>query len=488
MAFHFQKFLFAALILVAISAYTVPVTQVTAQDKVPGSTAETGTGTVQNKTSPSPPHDNKRGQNGYAPETKDKDIQGSLSLKTCLKYALTDNPLIAEAHLGVQAGEKLVESASGRHYPKFSLDGNFTKRQDPFPYIPAQSNTILPHFSDEFASWQVLLTLPLYQGGQIVNGVKLAEVRKLIQEDNLTLTRNELIVNVVNTYNKILQLRKLREASQSSVTALENQLQNAQLLFKVGRVARIDLLKVDVQLANEKQRLLSLDQAIETSSETLQYFMNRQIHGPPEPLILSDDLLTEEFTPDTVKAIDRAKEKRPEYLLATRAVEDAKLTRSIITGKLLPSVGAFAGYGDQYGFKPAYDEANWIAGVNLNMFLFDKSLYADIARERLLEDKALKHLQAIENQLRLENQSALSAMKESRSRVLTSGQVVEQAQESFRIEEVRYKSGAGAVVDMLLAQAAYVTAAANYSQSLFDYNAAIVAYRKATGALEDYLQ
>ena len=76
MAFHFQKFLFAALILVAISAYTVPVTQVTAQDKVPGSTAETGTGTVKNKTSTSPPHDNKRGQNGYAPETKDKDIQG----------------------------------------------------------------------------------------------------------------------------------------------------------------------------------------------------------------------------------------------------------------------------------------------------------------------------------------------------------------------------------------------------------------------------
>ncbi|MFA5182544.1 MAG: TolC family protein [Syntrophales bacterium] len=488
MAPHFQKLLFAALIIVAISAYPVPVTQVVAQDTIPNSTSETGTGTVQNKSFLSPSRNNKHDQKGYAPATKDKDIQVSLSLKTCLKYALTDNPLIAEARLGVQAGGKLVESASGRHYPKLSIDSNYTKRQDPFPYIPAQSNTISPHFSDEFASWQFLLTLPLYQGGQIINGVKLAEVRKLIQEDNLTLTRNELIVNVVNTYNKILQLRKLREASQSSVTALDNQLQNAQLLFKVGRVAKIDLLKVDVQLANEKQRLLSLDQAIEVSSETLQYLMNRQSHGPPEPLTLADELRTEEFTPDTAKAMERAKEKRPEYLLATRAVEDAKLTRSIITGKLLPSVGAFAGYGDQYGFRPAYDEANWIAGVNLNMFLFDKSLYADIARERLLEDKALKHLQTVENQLRLEIQSALSAIKESRNRVLTSGQVVDQAQESFRIEEFRYKSGAGAVVDMLLAEAAYVTAAANYSQSLFDYNAAVVAYRKATGALEDYLQ
>ena len=488
MAFSFQKFLFVASILVAFSAYTVLVTQVTAEDKIYSLTAETETGTVQNKASPYSLQSDKRDKKGYAQAIKDKEIQGPLSLKTCLKYALTDNPLVAEARLGVQAGGKLVESASGRHYPKFSLDGNYTKRQDPFPYIPAQSNTITPHFSDEFASWQVFLTLPLYQGGQIVNGVNLAEVRKLIQEDNLTLTRNELIVNVVNTYNKILQLRKLREASRSSVTALENQLQNARLLFKVGRVARIDLLKVDVQLANEKQRLLSLDQAIETSSETLQYLMNRQSHGPPASLNLTDDLRTEDFIPDTAKAMERAKEKRPEYLLATRAVEDAKLTRKIVTGKLLPSVGAFAGYVDQYGFKPSYDEANWITGLNLNMYLFDKSLYADIARERLLEDKALKHQQAVENQLRLEIQSALSAINESRNRVLTSGQVVDQAQESFRIEEFRYRSGAGAVVDMLLAEAAYVTAVANYSQSLFDYNAAVVAYRKATGALEDYLQ
>lgn len=488
MASPFSKFLFVSVIFIAVSAFTLPFTQVTAQDKTSSTTVETGTGTDQNKASPNSFQSDKKDQKGYAPAIKDKEIQGPLSLKTCLKYALTDNPLIAEAHLGVQAGGKLVESASGRHYPKFSLDGNYTKRQDPFPYIPAQSNTIFPHFSDEYASWQVFLTLPLYQGGQIINGVKLAEVRKLIQEDNLTLTRNELIVNVVNTYNKILQLRKLREASQSSVTALENQLQNAQLLFKVGRVARIDLLKVDVQLANEKQRLLSLDQAIETSSETLQYLMNRQSHGPPAPLVLSDDLQTGEFVADTVKALERAKDKRPEYLLATRAVEDVKLTRKIITGKLLPSVGAFAGYVDQYGFKPSYDETNWITGVNLNMYIFDKSLYADIARERLLEDKALKHLQTVENQLRLEIQSALSAIKESRNRVLTSGQVVDQARESFRIEEFRYKSGAGAVVDMLLAEAAYVTAAANYAQSLFDYNAAVVAYRKATGALEDYLQ
>jgi len=97
-------------------------------------------------------------------------------------------------------------------------------------------------------------------------------------------------------------------------------------------------------------------------------------------------------------------------------------------------------------------------------------------------------LLAVENQLRLDLQTSLSSLKESKSRVLTAQKAIEQAEESFRIEQKKYASGAGAVVDLLFAQSAYVTAVANHSQSLFDYNAAIVAYRKVTGTLEDYLQ
>jgi outer membrane protein TolC len=44
------------------------------------------------------------------------------------------------------------------------------------------------------------------------------------------------------------------------------------------------------------------------------------------------------------------------------------------------------------------------------------------------------------------------------------------------------------MVDLLLAQAAAINSAANYTQALFDYNAALVAYHRATGTLEDYLK
>jgi outer membrane protein len=410
-----------------------------------------------------------------------------LSLKECIIKALQANPSLAEARLGVVAAEKGVDSAWGNHLPKLSLDGGYTQRQDPWPYIPAQSNTIGPHFSDNFASWAVVMSLPIYKGEQISNGVELAKIRKTLQEENQSLSRNDIIANTVNTYNKLLQFQKLREASQSSVTALENQQKNSQLLFRVGRIAKADLLKVEVQLANEQQRLLSIDEGLANLSGMIRYLMGESLSGPAAVPALSDRLTLPELTADFNQGLVSAQKKRPEYRMAVTGVQEAGINRNLARGKLLPTVQAFAGYMDQYGFTPGYQEANWFTGVNLSMPLFEKSFYDDLAKERILEEKAGKRLQAADNQLRLDLQTAISSLTESRSRVLTAQKVIDHADESFRIEQKKYTSGAGAVVDLLFAQSAYVTAVANYSQALFDYNAAIVAYRKVTGTLEEYL-
>ena len=184
-----------------------------------------------------------------------------LTLKECLGLVLANNPSVREARSGVEAAGKGVQSAEGKHYPRLSLDASGFARQDPVPYIPAQSSTVGPHFSDSYALWGPELTIPIYPGGQISRNVELAKLRQRMQEDTLSLTRNELIANTVNTYNKILQIRKLREASGASVRALEEQRKNVQQLYDVKRAARVELLKVEVQLANEKQRLLTLDES-----------------------------------------------------------------------------------------------------------------------------------------------------------------------------------------------------------------------------------
>ena len=221
---------------------------------------------------------------------------------------------------------------------------------------------------------------------------------------------------------------------------------------------------------------------------TLFYLMGESVDGPALLPLLSDHMTMPKIPVDFDQGLMTAQKKRPEYRMAMTSLQEAGINRDLAKGKLFPSVDAFAGYMDQYGFDPWYKEANWFAGINFSMPLFEKSFYDELAKERILEEKAGKHLAAVENQLRIDLQTAISSLKESENRVFTSQKATEQAEESFRIEQKKYQSGAGAIVDLLFAQSAYVTAVANHSQSLFDYNAAIVAYRKVTGTLEEYVQ
>jgi len=417
-----------------------------------------------------------------------QDNQPGLGLKECLTTALVKNPIYVESGLAIRSAEESVTSAQGKHWPRLSLDSAFIGRKDPFPYIQAQSIKIPPHFSDDYGSLGVTLTIPIYQGGQVSTGVSLAEVRRDIQVLASRQTKNDVIANTVNAYNKTLQLQELRKASEAQVKALEEQAKNTRLLLDVGRVPRVDLLKVEVQLANERQRLLATEEGLKTASATLRYLMGEgpEAENPLPPL--AGRLIAGDFRADFESGLNVAHERRPEYLLTKKAVEEAKLNRRLALGKLLPTINIFASDTYWAGYNPAYHDTIWITGVTLSLPLFDRSLYADLSRESVQIERASQRLVAADNQIGLDVSNAVASVNESRNRVSATEKAVAQGEESFRIEQLKYETGAGSMVDLLLAQAASINAVANYTQALFDYNAAVVAYRRATSTLEDYLQ
>lgn len=411
-----------------------------------------------------------------------------VSLKEALRQALKRNPLMTEARLGVDGSEESLSSSRGKHWPKLSLNLDYNQRQDPFPYIPAQSAKIGAHFSEDFASVGLLLTMPLYQGGQTAANVRISSLRRDLRQTSLAQTRNELIANTINTYNKLLQLQKLKVASDAALKALDTQLTNSRLLLDVGRIARVDLLKVDVQLANERQRALSIDEAVATTSATLRFLMGDDPSPGREPLRLADTLGMPQEAATAVSNAAKPWRPRPEYQAAMLSVKESELTRRLTFGKFLPTVNAVAGYTDQYGFTPSYSEGNWYFGLQASVPLFERSLYADFRRDSILKEKSAARQAAVEQQLRLDLTTAEASLRESANRIKSAEQAIQQAHEAFRIEQEKYGAGAGAMSELLLAQSADMTAEANASQAIFDYTAAQVAWRKATGTLEEYLK
>jgi len=70
--------------------------------------------------------------------------QEALTLKEALNRAVTQNPLMTEARLGVDASEEGIAGSQGKHWPKLSLNLDYNQRQDPVPYIPAFKSFIHP--------------------------------------------------------------------------------------------------------------------------------------------------------------------------------------------------------------------------------------------------------------------------------------------------------------------------------------------------------
>ena len=62
---------------------------------------------------------------------------------------------------------------------------------------------------------------------------------------------------------------------------------------------------------------------------------------------------------------------------------------------------------------------------------------------------------------------------------------IRSAQESYRIEELKYRTGAGTITDSLLAQAAWFQTEALKAGAVYELEKAVVDYRLATGIIEE---
>jgi outer membrane protein TolC len=75
-------------------------------------------------------------------------------------------------------------------------------------------------------------------------------------------------------------------------------------------------------------------------------------------------------------------------------------------------------------------------------------------------------------------------MTEAESRYRTAIRETETARETWRIEELKYRKGAGSVTDSLLAQAGWFQADARRLAAIYDFHVAKTEYRFAAGLID----
>ncbi len=403
-----------------------------------------------------------------------------MTIKEAISIALKESPLIKARHSALEAAREEVKAAWGSHMPQIDFQAGYTRLSDPVAVVPIKGFARRPpFFSKNIYQWKTETYFTLYQGGRISRKVDMARLEEAMSSAQVRLTQEELVANVTNLFNRIIQLKSLEKAQEESLKALEKTRQDTAHLLQVGRAAPVDLMRIDTQVAAQKQDLTGTRELIRRTKEALAYFLGWPPTREIEP---QGELKDEPFQP--LEPPEKAMERRPDVMGAQKKVEEAEKEVSYEIGAHLPHVYLASSYGKKAGAGFKGKEEVWQAGIYLRVNLFSGGTISARVREaraRLLEARNLlqnTRLKAIQEILQ-----ATSSIREARARISSARAALESAKESFRIERLKYLSGAGTVTDMLMAQAQWLETQARYYQALYDYSSAMVAYKLATATI-----
>lgn len=403
-----------------------------------------------------------------------------LTLPDALTIALTGNPTIAGESARVERTKLEREIARSERGPKIGLEASYTSYSHPTLVTSIREAGVFPPFDRQIGRLGVVLDLPLYAGGRLVAGEALALHEHDAARHGLASAEQDLLYDVTATYAKALQLKELQRSARARVAALTRERAQLEALHAQGRVAQIDVMRLQTQLSEAKHDLLTLEQGERDARSVLAALL-----GGLEPLPQLAGLpQTIAELPTTAEAtLERALAQRPD-LLRVQALADAAADRvRIAQADRRPQVSLLGTAQQSAGRdSDSYDDAQ--IGVQVTVPVFDGAIRRKrVGQARLEERSSLLELDQTRNRLGAEVEQAHGGVVTSRERLTVSEQREREATESLRVETARYHAGESTISDLLDAEAAYWSAVSTRLQTRYDVLASEARLLHAMGEL-----
>lgn len=327
----------------------------------------------------------------------------------------------------------------------------------------------------------VTATLPIFTGGELQGqiGQAKANYRSMLSAEEQAYI--EMKETATSGYFTMLDAGNMKTLRQESVDRLQAHLDNVIAQYNVGIVARADVLRSEVELANAKQDYITAANQYDVAEATL-----NNIIGTPlgTTLVLKDSLQYVPYDNDMAYCLAYSEEHRPELKQAEYGVDAAEAALVVARSGHMPKISASASnyWGGDGSNWPGDDDENWSVGVTASMNIFDSGVtWSKIhaAQENLA--KAKETQRQIKDAVELEVRTDYLNMREAEKRITTTQVAVASAEEDYHIAVVRYQAGVGTNIDVMDAQEALTQAKTNYYQALYNYNTSKAALNTSMG-------
>lgn len=403
-----------------------------------------------------------------------------LDLEETIQRALLTNPSVKIAEYNRKAAKADYSAAKGARGISISLSHDSGRGGYADPQYNQQLSIWTKGIGNSHSN-SITASLPIFTGGELQGqiGQAKANYRSMLSAEEQAY--NEMKETATTGYFNMLNATNMKALRQESVDRLQAHLDNVIAQYNVGIVARADVLRSEVELANAQQNYITASNEYDVAEATL-----NNIIGTPlgTTLLLKDRLQYEPYENDMAYCLAYSEQHRPELKQAEYAVDSAEAALVVARSGHMPKVYANASnnWGGNGSDWPGDDDENWSVGVTASMNVFDSGVtWSKIhaAQENLA--KAKESQRQIKDNVELEVRTDYLNLREAEKRITTTQVAVASAEEDYHIAVVRYQAGVGTNIDVMDAQEALTQAKTNYYQALYNYNTSKAALNTSMG-------
>jgi len=327
------------------------------------------------------------------------------------------------------------------------------------------------YFSQELFNWSDIKNL------------KSASESEKAAQSSYKSDRDLVVLTTGNAYLLVISDMATVDTVRAQVNTAQTFYQDSVDRHKQGVIASIDLLRAEVELQTQQQRLIAAQNQLAIDKLTL-----ARVIGLPngQEFRLTDSIPYAPLENITLEqALEQARLTRPDYASAQAQVRAAKLRCQAVAAENYPSLSTTTDFGDigNPNFGTSHETFTFAVALNIPVFQGSR-----VRADKLEADAALQQRKAeladLEGKIDDQVRTAFFNLKSSSQLVSVSKSNIDLANQTQTQAQDRFKSGVADNLEVVQAQESVSSANQSYIAGLFAFNLAKISLAQAIGVAE----
>jgi len=404
----------------------------------------------------------------------------ALTLPQAREMALRNHPRITVADLKALAARQVAREARAAYLPNVSANVVAVGTADNNTRLAAVGALNNPAIFDRNAEG-LMVTQLITDFGRTANLIGSARLRAESEANNAQAAREQILLAVDGAFYSAAEAHSVTRVAQQTVSTRQTFLDQVSALASNKLRSDLDVSFAKVNLEDARLLLSRAQNDLQASFAQLSTLLGQR---EPKDYRLIEQSLPPAVSTNLSEYVQQALSRRPDLISAREQQEAAVRFAKAERAARYPTIAAVG----SAGVVPIHDSElpdNYAAaGVVLNLPLYAGGLYSARQKEAELQAEAsAAAVRDLEDSAIRDVRIAWLNTQNAFDRYRISGQLLENARQSYDLAQARYKAGLSSIVELNQAELNRVSAEISYTTTQYEYLTQRSALSFQTGTL-----